>query len=337
MDEQAIKDRVKASPEVAAALNEGRAVVALESTIISHGMPYPENVESARTCERIIREEGATPATIAIIGGVIRVGLVDEELEHMGRSSGVRKVSRRDLPMVLASGEDGATTVASTMIGASLAGVRVFATGGIGGVHRGAQQTFDISADLMELASTPLAVVCAGAKSILDIGLTLEVLETHGVPVIGYGTDAFPAFYVRDSGFPVDERADDVRDIARVMRIKWSLGLSGGIVVANPIPKEHELDPALISHSIEEAIQMAEARGVRGKEITPFILARLNEVTEGRSLAANKQLVYNNARVAARLAVAFAEGHPVPRPAIFSSCTTEDRLTCRPDEPQGPR
>ena len=337
MDEQAIKDRVKASPEVAAALNEGRAVVALESTIISHGMPYPENVESARTCERIIREEGATPATIAIIGGVIRVGLVDEELEHMGRSSGVRKVSRRDLPMVLASGEDGATTVASTMIGASLAGVRVFATGGIGGVHRGAQQTFDISADLMELASTPLAVVCAGAKSILDIGLTLEVLETHGVPVIGYGTDAFPAFYVRDSGFPVDERADDVRDIARVMRIKWSLGLSGGIVVANPIPKEHELDPALISHSIEEAIQMAEARGVRGKEITPFILARLNEVTEGRSLAANKQLVYNNARVAARLAVAFAEGHPVPRPAIFSSCTTEGRSTCRPDEPQGPR
>ena len=337
MDEQAIKDRVKASPEVAAALNEGRAVVALESTIISHGMPYPENVESARTCERIIREEGATPATIAIIGGVIRVGLVDEELEHMGRSSGVRKVSRRDLPMVLASGEDGATTVASTMIGASLAGVRVFATGGIGGVHRGAQQTFDISADLMELASTPLAVVCAGAKSILDIGLTLEVLETHGVPVIGYGTDAFPAFYVRDSGFPVDERADDVRDIARVMRIKWSLGLSGGIVVANPIPKEHELDPALISHSIEEAIQMAEARGVRGKEITPFILARLNEVTEGRSLAANKQLVYNNARVAARLAVAFAEGHPVPRPAIFSSCTTEGRSTCRPDEPQGHR
>ena len=306
MDEQAIKDRVKASPEVAAALNEGRAVVALESTIISHGMPYPENVESARTCERIIREEGATPATIAIIGGVIRVGLVDEELEHMGRSSGVRKVSRRDLPMVLASGEDGATTVASTMIGASLAGVRVFATGGIGGVHRGAQQTFDISADLMELASTPLAVVCAGAKSILDIGLTLEVLETHGVPVIGYGTDAFPAFYVRDSGFPVDERADDVRDIARVMRLKWSLGLSGGIVVANPIPKEHEMDPALISHSIEEAIQTAEARGVRGKEITPFILARLNEVTEGRSLSANKQLVYNNARVAARLAVAYA-------------------------------
>lgn len=306
MDEQAIKDRVKASPEVAAALNEGRAVVALESTIISHGMPYPENVESARTCERIIREEGATPATIAIIGGVIRVGLVDEELEHMGRSSGVRKASRRDLPMVLASGEDGATTVASTMIGASLAGVRVFATGGIGGVHRGAQQTFDISADLMELARTPLAVVCAGAKSILDIGLTLEVLETHGVPVIGYGTDAFPAFYVRDGGFPVDERADDVRDIARVMRLKWSLGLSGGIVVANPIPKEHEMDPALISHSIEEAIQTAEARGVRGKEITPFILARLNEVTEGRSLSANKQLVYNNARVAARLAVAYA-------------------------------
>lgn len=306
MDESMIKDSVKASPEVATALSEGRAVVALESTIISHGMPYPENVESARTCERIIRAEGATPATIAIIGGVIRVGLVDEELEHMGRSSGVRKVSRRDLPMVLASGEDGATTVASTMIGASLAGVRVFATGGIGGVHRGAQQTFDISADLMELARTPLAVICAGAKSILDIGLTLEVLETHGVPVIGYGTDAFPAFYVRDGGFPVDERADDVRDIARVMRLKWSLGLSGGIVVANPIPKEHEMDPALISHSIEEAIQTAEARGVRGKEITPFILARLNEVTEGRSLSANKQLVYNNARVAARLAVAYA-------------------------------
>ncbi|MDI9369362.1 MAG: pseudouridine-5'-phosphate glycosidase [Synergistaceae bacterium] len=306
IDDRVIKDRVKASPEVAAALNEGRAVVALESTIISHGMPYPENVESARTCERIIRAEGAMPATIAIIGGVIRVGLSDGELEHMGRSSGVRKVSRRDLPMVLASGGDGATTVASTMIGASLAGVRVFATGGIGGVHRGAQQTFDISADLMELASTPLAVVCAGAKSILDIGLTLEVLETHGVPVIGYGTDLFPAFYVRDGGFPLDERIDDVRDIARVMRLKWSLGLSGGIVVANPIPREHELDPALISRSIEEAVNAAESEGVRGKEITPFILARLNEVTEGRSLAANKQLVYNNARIAARLALAYA-------------------------------
>lgn len=306
IDDRVIRERVKASPEVAAALEEGRAVVALESTIISHGMPYPENVESARTCERIIREEGATPATIAIIGGVIRVGLSEEELEHMGRSSEVRKASRRDLPMLLASDGDGATTVASTMIGASLAGVRVFATGGIGGVHRGAQQTFDISADLMELARTPVAVVCAGAKSILDIGLTLEVLETHGVPVIGFGTDAFPAFYVRDGGFPVDERADDVRDIARVMRLKWSLGLSGGIVVANPIPREHELDPALISRSIEEAVRAAESGGVRGKEITPFILARLNEATQGRSLAANKQLVYNNARVAARLAVAYA-------------------------------
>ncbi len=308
MNERSIlKERVRIAPEVREALAGGRAVVALESTIISHGMPYPENVESARTCERIIRDEGAVPATVAVIGGIIRVGLGEEELEHMGRGGSIRKVSRRDLPMTLAKGLDGATTVATTMIGASLAGVRVFATGGIGGAHRGAPQTFDVSADLTELASTPVAVVCAGAKSILDIGLTLEVLETYGVPVVGYRTDAFPAFYVRNSGFRVDERADDLREIARALRLKWSLGLEGGMVVANPIPEEDEMDPVLIARSIDEAVEAATARGVRGKEITPFILAYLHKATGGSSLHANKQLVYNNARVAAQLAVAYAE------------------------------
>ncbi len=308
MNERSIlKERVRIAPEAEEALAGGRAVVALESTIISHGMPYPENVESARTCERIIREEGAVPATVAVIGGIIRVGLGEEELEHMGRDSGIRKVSRRDLPMTLAKGLDGATTVATTMIGASLAGVHVFATGGIGGVHRGASQTFDVSADLTELARTPVAVVCAGAKSILDIGLTLEVLETYGVPVVGYRTDAFPAFYVRDSGFRVNERADDLREIAQALRLKWSLGLEGGMVVANPIPEEDEMNPALIARGIDEAVETATARGVRGKEITPFILAYLHKATGGSSLRANKQLVYNNARVAAQLAVAYAE------------------------------
>jgi pseudouridine-5'-phosphate glycosidase len=302
-----VQERVCAASEVREALDAGRAVVALESTIISHGMPYPENVESARTCERIIREEGAVPATVAVIGGIIRVGLSEEDLEHMGRGSSIRKVSRRDLPMTLAKELDGATTVATTMIGASLAGVRVFATGGIGGAHRGASQTFDVSADLTELARTPVAVVCAGAKSILDIGLTLEVLETYGVPVVGYRTDAFPAFYVRESGFRVDERADDLREIAIALRLKWSLGLEGGMVVANPIPEEDEMDPALIARSIDEAVKAAEVRGIRGKEITPFILAYLHKATGGSSLHANKQLVYHNARVAAQLAVAYAE------------------------------
>lgn len=295
------------SPEVKMALEEGKPVVALESTIITHGMSYPENIESAKTSEAMIRQEGAVPATVAVMKGRIKVGLDPDELEYMGKNSAIRKASRRDLPMILARGIDGATTVATTMIGAHLAGIRFFATGGIGGVHRGAQDTFDVSADLMELAHTPVAVVCAGAKSILDIGLTLEVLETHGVPVVGYKTDAFPGFYVRDSGYGVDDRVDDLAIVAKALEIKWSMGLTGGMVVANPIPAAYEMDPKRISESIDEAVTEAERQGVRGKAITPFILARLHKETAGKSLAANKELVYHNARVAAQLAGAFAK------------------------------
>jgi len=305
-EDQAIQQLLDISPEVKAALEEGKPVVALESTIITHGMSYPENIESARTSEAMIRQEGAVPATVAVMKGRIKVGLDPDELEYMGKNSAIRKASRRDLPMILARGIDGATTVATTMIGAHLAGIHFFATGGIGGVHRGAQDTFDVSADLMELAHTPVAVVCAGAKSILDIGLTLEVLETHGVPVVGYKTDAFPGFYVRDSGYGVDDRVDDLRIVAKALEIKWSMGLTGGMVVANPIPEAYEMDPKLISESIDEAVTEAERQGVRGKAITPFILARLHKETAGKSLAANKELVYHNARVAAQLAVAFA-------------------------------
>lgn len=305
--EQVMKQLLDISPEVKEALDQGKPVVALESTIITHGMSYPENIESAKTSETMIRQEGATPATVAIMKGRIKIGLDPDELEYMGKNSSIRKASRRDLPMILARGIDGATTVATTMIGAHLAGIHFFATGGIGGVHRGAQETFDISADLMELARTPVAVVCAGAKSILDIGLTLEVLETNGVPVVGYKTDAFPGFYVRDSGFGVDDRADDLDVIAKALDLKWSLGLKGGMVVANPIPEVFEMDPKLIGESIDEAVAEAEKQGVRGKAITPFILARLHRETRGKSLAANKELVYHNARVAARLAVAYAK------------------------------
>lgn len=295
------------SPEVKTALDEGKPVVALESTIITHGMSYPENIESARTSEAMIRQEGAVPATVAVMKGRIKVGLDPDELEYMGKNSAIRKASRRDLPMILARGIDGATTVATTMIGAHLAGIHFFATGGIGGVHRGAQDTFDVSADLMELAHTPVAVVCAGAKSILDIGLTLEVLETHGVPVVGYKTDAFPGFYVRDSGYGVDDRVDDLAIVAKALEIKWSMGLIGGMVVANPIPEAYEMDPKQISESIDEAVTEAQRQGVKGKAITPFILARLHKETAGKSLSANKELVYHNARVAAQLARAYAK------------------------------
>ena len=297
------------SEEVRTAIHEGSAVVALESTIITHGMSYPENVESARTSERIIREAGAIPATIGIRSGEIRVGLTDDEIEYFGGHPEIRKASRRDLAMMLSRGMDGATTVATTMLGASLAGIRVFATGGIGGAHRHAQQSFDVSADLSELSRTPVAVVCAGAKSILDIGLTLEVLETYGVPVIGYGTDAFPAFYLRESGFGVDDRADDPETVAGAMHAAWRLGLESGMVVANPIPSEYEMDPRLINESIEKAVAEAEERRIRGKDVTPFVLARLHEVTGGKSLSANKELVYNNARVAAKVATAYARSH----------------------------
>ncbi|MFW6388128.1 MAG: pseudouridine-5'-phosphate glycosidase [bacterium] len=300
------REHLVLSDEVASALDEQQPVVALESTIITHGMSYPENVESAQTSEREIRQAGAVPATVAIIGGRIRVGLASSEIEYMGAHPEIRKASRRDLAMILSQGLDGATTVATTMIGASLAGIPVFATGGIGGAHRHAERTFDISADLLELARTPVAVVCAGAKSILDIGLTLEILETHGVPVIGYRTEAFPAFYLRESGFGVDYGCESAEEIARAMSLKWSMGLDGGMVIANPIPEEWEMDRDLITGSIERAVAEAEERKIRGKEVTPFVLARLHEVTEGKSLASNKQLVYNNARVAAQTAIAYA-------------------------------
>lgn len=293
-------------PEVKKALDAGKAVVALESTIISHGMPYPRNVETAMNVEKIVRENGAVPATIAIINGKLKVGLTRNEIERLGKSHDVVKTSRRDLPFILAKGLDGATTVASTMIIASMANIHVFATGGIGGVHRGAQDTFDISADLQELGQTNVAVVCAGAKSILDIGLTLEYLETLGVPVIGYGTDELPDFYTSKSGFSVDYRVDTPEELAIALKTKWDLGLKGGVVIANPIPKENEMDSAAISNAIESAIKDAQQSGIKGKETTPFLLAKVTELTKGSSLDANIQLVYNNAKVGAQIAVAFS-------------------------------
>ena len=294
------------SPEVRAARKEGRPIVALESTIISHGMPYPKNVETALEVEREVKAHGAVPATIAILGGRLKAGLSEAEISYLGKQgSMVRKASRRDLPVLLARGLDGATTVAATMIVAGLAGIRVFATGGIGGVHRGATQTMDISADLQELARTSVAVVCAGAKSILDLELTLEYLETHGVPVLGYQTDEFPAFYTRSSGLPVDYRTDTPVEIARILHAKWALGLAGGIIIANPVPEAYAMPSAKIETVIRRALAEAEARGVKGKAITPFLLSRIEELTEGKSLEANIQLVINNARLAAEVAVGF--------------------------------
>lgn len=292
-------------PEVAEAIKAGKAVVALESTIISHGMPYPKNVETALEVERIIRENGAIPATIAILGGRLKVGLTEDEIEYLGKAKDVVKTSRRDIPFIVAKKLDGATTVASTMILADLAGVRVFATGGIGGVHRGAQESFDISADLQELASTNVAVVCAGAKSILDIGLTLEYLETNGVPVVGFGTDELPAFYTRKSGFGVDYRVDTAEELAAALKAKWDLGLKGGLVVANPIPEAYEMDFDTITNAISIAVREAEEKGIKGKESTPFLLAKVKELTGGDSLESNIQLVYSNAKVAAQLAVEY--------------------------------
>ncbi|HNX31109.1 MAG TPA: pseudouridine-5'-phosphate glycosidase [Holophaga sp.] len=292
------------SPEIAEAMDRGQAVVALESTIIAHGMPYPQNVETARAVEDLIRREGAVPATIAVFGGRIHVGLSGEELEQLGTAGHVAKVSRRDLPHVLATGALGATTVAGTMIAARLAGIRVFVTGGIGGVHRGAETSFDISADLQELAQTPVAVVCAGAKSILDLGLTLEYLETHGVPVIGYGTERFPAFFTRDSGLPVDFRLDEPAEVARLLATQWSLGYPGGAVVANPIPEADAMDKEVIDAIIGRALGEAARQGVTGKRVTPFLLDRIKQLTGGRSLAANIALVEHNAVVGARIALA---------------------------------
>ena len=294
------------SLEVAEALASGKPVVALESTIISHGMPYPKNVETAAAVEDIVREAGAIPATIAILGGRLKVGLSADEIQHLGKQgTNVIKCSRRDLPFVTARKEDGATTVAATMIIAAMAGIRVFATGGIGGVHRGVQETMDISADLEELARTSVAVVCAGIKSVLDIGRTLEYLETKGVPVVGFGTDTLPAFYTRESGFGVDYRVDTAAEVAAAMNIKWDMGLEGGMVVAVPIPEEHALDSDEIDGVIDEAITEMQRQGITGKDTTPFLLARIAERTGGRSLEANIQLVKNNARVAAEIAVEY--------------------------------
>lgn len=294
------------SAPVAAARAAGRPLVALESTIIAHGMPYPENVRTAREVEALVRAEGAEPATIAVMDGRIRIGLADEELELLGRSRQAHKVSRRDLPAVLASGELGATTVAGTMICAALAGIEVFVTGGIGGVHRGASETFDISADLQELARTSVVVVCAGAKSILDLGLTLEYLETHGVPVLSCGQDNFAAFYTRDSGLRADRRLDDPEAQARFVRTKWNLGLAGGVVLSTPVPEEAALPGSEIAAITEAALAEAQQQGITGKAVTPFLLARIQALTGGRSLATNIALVKHNAQVGARLALALA-------------------------------
>lgn len=295
------------APEVAKALDAGRAVVALESTIIAHGMPFPQNVETARALQDIIRAEGAVPATIAVMGGTYKVGLNDQDLHALATAESVRKLSRRDLPLALTSGEIGATTVASTMIIAAAAGIRLFATGGIGGVHRGAEYTFDVSADLTELRQTSVAVVSAGAKAILDLPKTLEMLETFGVPVLGVGTNEFPAFYSRTSGLGVDVRMDAPEQIAAFLKAKWSAGLAGGVLIANPVPESDALDAAEIESTIASAIAEAEAAGIGGKQLTPFLLRRITELTAGQSLVSNVALVKNNARLAARIAVALAE------------------------------
>ena len=296
------------SPEVAEALARGKPVVALESTIISHGMPYPQNVETALQVEEIIRANGAVPATICIIGGRLKAGCTREEIEYLGREGmKVTKASRRDLAVLTARGADGATTVTTTMIIAHMAGIRVFATGGIGGVHRGAETTMDISADLEELARTPVMVVCAGAKSILDLGLTLEYLETHGVPVLGYGTEELPAFYTRRSGFKVDYRVDSPEELAKIFRTSLELGLGGGMLVTNPIPEEYSMDPTVINAAIDQAVAEAREQGIHGKQITPFLLARVKDLTGGDSLESNIRLVFNNAALAARTAACLSE------------------------------
>ena len=308
MPDKSLCEYLDVAPEVAAAIQSGQAVVALESTIISHGMPYPRNVETAALVEDTVRQGGAIPATIAIVDGRLKVGLSGKEIERLGKlGTDVIKCSRRDLPFVVARKQDGATTVAATMIIAAMAGIRVFATGGIGGVHRGVEDTLDISADLEELAHTNVTVVCAGIKSVLDIGRTLEYLETKGVPVVGYQTDTLPAFYSRDSGFPVNYRVDTAAQVANAMKIKWGMNLDGGMVVAVPIPEEHALASDEINDVIEDALTEMQRQGITGKDTTPFLLASISERTDGRSLEANIQLVINNARVAAEIAVDFAK------------------------------
>ncbi|MFA6782981.1 MAG: pseudouridine-5'-phosphate glycosidase [Sedimentibacter sp.] len=298
-----MKKYLDINPGVKVALEQGKPVVALESTIISHGMPYPKNVETALNVEKIIRENGAVPATIAILSGNLKVGLTKEEIEYLGKAPNVIKTSRRDIPYIVSKKLDGATTVASTMIVASLAGIKVFATGGIGGVHRGATETFDISADLEELAHTNVAVVCAGAKSILDIGLTLEYLETHGVPVVGYQTEEMPAFYTRKSGYKVDYKVETPEEIAKMLKAKWDIGLNGGMVVANPIEEQYQMDYDIIMDAIDKAVKQADGKGIKGKDTTPFLLAKVKEITGGDSLESNIMLVYNNASLGAKIAV----------------------------------
>ncbi|GGN35455.1 pseudouridine-5'-phosphate glycosidase [Deinococcus daejeonensis] len=294
-------------PEVAAALAEGRAVVALESTIISHGMPFPQNVEMARGVEDVVRAHGAVPATIAVLGGRLKVGLTPEELHLLATDKGVEKISTRDLPVTVALGKHGATTVASTMRVAALAGIRVFATGGTGGVHRGAERSMDVSADLLELAQTDVCVVSAGVKSILDIGLTLEVLETHGIPALTLGSEEFPAFYSRQSGFRAPLTVATPDEAARVLKAKWDLGVSGGVMLANPIPEDAEIPAGEITPQIEQALRDMDALGLTGKDTTPYLLGRMVEITGGRSLVANIALVRHNAMVAAQVAVAYAQ------------------------------
>ncbi|MHA0042746.1 pseudouridine-5'-phosphate glycosidase [Deinococcus sp. PEB2-63] len=294
-------------PEVAAALAEGRAVVALESTIISHGMPFPQNVEMARGVEDVVRAHGAVPATIAVLGGRLKVGLTPEELHLLATDKGVEKISTRDLPVTVALGKHGATTVASTMRVAALAGIRVFATGGTGGVHRGAERSMDVSADLLELAQTDVCVVSAGVKSILDIGLTLEVLETHGIPALTLGSEEFPAFYSRQSGFRAPLTVATPEEAARVLKAKWDLGVSGGVMLANPIPADAEIPAGEITPQIEQALRDMDALGLTGKDTTPYLLGRMVEITGGRSLQANIALVRHNAMVAAQVAVAYAQ------------------------------
>ena len=296
------------NPEVAQAIAQGKPVVALESTIISHGMPYPQNVETALNVEKIIRENGAVPATIAIIGGRLKAGLTPEEIEYFGKKGrAIHKASRRDLAVLCAKGEDGATTVTTTMMIAHMAGIRFFATGGIGGVHRGAETTMDISADLEELARTPVMVVCAGAKSILDLGLTLEYLETKGVSVLGYQTEELPAFYTRKSGFGVDYRMDSPAQLAAAFKAQNDMALGGGMLVTNPIPEEYSMPKEIIDAAINRAIAECNEKGIKGKETTPFLLARVAELTGGDSLASNIQLVYNNARLTAQTAAEYCK------------------------------
>ena len=301
------KDYLSITPEIEQAIKEGKPVVALESTILSHGMPFPQNVEFAHKVEEIVRAEGAIPATTAIIGGKLKVGLTSEELDIMCKAENVGKVSRRDVAVYLATGKTGATTVATTMMIAEMAGIKIFATGGIGGVHRGAQETMDISADLQELANTKVAVVCAGAKSLLDLGLTLEYLETFGVPVLGLRTDEFPAFYCKTSGFKLDYRAETKAEIAKIAKTKWDLGLKGGFVIGNPIPDEYALDYDEMEKVIVKALELAKEQGIHGKDTTPFLLSHIKDMTEGVSFASNLQLAYNNAKAASKIAVELAK------------------------------